>query len=355
MNDFGLVSIDWETVRLLQAGQFKLENHYHEELVRWGLQRSRTYGVLHMADNAVSRPSPEGERTFSVKVRGFIGVAELGHIIEIPDDAPVEGIIEARTQTVPLYVGVSILEKSREAEIYSSVDVGLLQCGGLRAHVSVSNDNSDSSVDWLQIAQFEKTTSGLSPSPAYIPDCMFLSSHGGQWGMVTEIRDLAKQCLTTLEKNSREEVQVYTTAAALCGPLGLAARNVDQRAHPHAYIDRIVGVLASQRSQLRVLPKINLRVYQEALDSIDSLLTYVDDEWTPGQALLLSKECFERLLKLYEQLLQQLVALAPPPARVQYKEEDVVQARQPLHSDQQTEPEPEPEQRPRIRGTIWKR
>ena len=46
MRKFDLVSVDWDSVRLMQAGQFKQETFYLEELVRWTLQRGRIAGLL---------------------------------------------------------------------------------------------------------------------------------------------------------------------------------------------------------------------------------------------------------------------------------------------------------------------
>ena len=84
MRKFDLVSVDWDSVRLMQAGQFKQETFYLEELVRWTLQRGRIAGLLHLADDGVSRPSPEGDRVYSVVVRGCLAVGRQGQIIEIP-------------------------------------------------------------------------------------------------------------------------------------------------------------------------------------------------------------------------------------------------------------------------------
>ena len=310
MRSFDLISIDWDSVRLLQAGQFKQETFYLEELVRWILQRGRIHGLLHLADGGVSPPSPAGEQMFSVSVHGCIAVAEDGGMIEIPDDPglALRGTIEARYTTVPLYIGVSRLERSAEPEIYPSIDTGLLQCGGLRRQYHLSADDSDTAVDWFQVAQFERTPTGLHPDPGFLPECLFLSSHDGLWGAQDEIKSLANQALDALEKHSTNAVPVYAVAAALAGSLGPAARLVDARLHPRAYVDRLAGVLAAQRSQLRTIPSQNLSVYQEALEQLDATLKYLEPEteWALGEALRRAAECFRRLLRLYPDLLKSL-------------------------------------------------
>src|SRR5262245_3785723 len=140
MREFDLVSINWDTVRLLQAGQFKQETVYHEELLRWALQRSGIFGVIRMEEDSVSLPTPEGDRMFSVKVRGCSGVAAMGSIVEIPEEreAAIQGLVEAHGATVPLYVGVARTERAIEPSLRSAKDTGLMHCGGLRAKYILS-------------------------------------------------------------------------------------------------------------------------------------------------------------------------------------------------------------------------
>jgi hypothetical protein len=373
MREFDLVSVDWETVRLMQAGQFKQETFYLEELVRWVLQRGRLYGLLHLADNGISRPSPEGQQTFSVSVRGCFAVGAEGHIIEIPDDRrmALQGVLEARSSSVPLYVGVSKVERESVPELHPSVDTGLLQCGGRRRAYRLSADNSDDSLDWVQIAQFDKTMSGLSPDPDFIPECLFLGSHSGLRGACEEIRRLAKQAMEALEKNSSDLAPVYAAAAALAGSLGPAARIEDERLHPRAYVDRLAGVLAAQRSQLLALPKPNQTVYQEAMNQLGATLEYLDSEWTLGQALGMARECFDRLWKLYPALLQSLGSVSTPPRTEDYGHDIVVPVPRPdqrtavsspatnsyppSRRDAEEAEEPLPQASPSKRGAIWRR
>ena len=335
MREFDLVSIDWDSVRLMQAGQFSHETYYLEELQRWTLQRGRVAGVLHLADDGIARPSPEGNQMFSVSVRGCFAVADNGHIIDIPDDRSlaIEGMIEARTATVPLYVGVSVVERASEPELYPSVSTGLLQCGGRRRQYLLATDNSDDGYDWAQVAQFVKTASGLAIDQEYIPECMFMSSHALQWEMQEQVQALAKESLDALEKNSSEAIQVFTTAAALAGSIGPAARLVNGKIHPRAYVDRLTGIFVSQQTQLRALPKINLAIYTETLNQLRDTLAYLDGgDWTMGQALVMARECFERILKLYPPLLKELGKIAAPMERVSVGHETVVAAPTPPQS-----------------------
>ena len=355
MRDFDLVSIDWNTVRLMQAGQFKQETFYLEELGRWMLQRGRHCGVMHLEDDGISQPSPEGDRTFSVTVRGCMAVTAQGRIIEIPEDRAlaVSGVIEARATLVPLYVGVGVADRKREPQLYPTSDTGLLGCGGLRRRYAVASDNSDEDFDWLQIAQFEKTTSGLRVSRDYIPECLFLSSHGILWRGQQGIGTLAKQALDLLAKQSSATPPRFAVAAALCGSLGPAARVVDGRLAPRAYVDRLAGVFASQHAQLLALPPPNLKIYQDTLDFLSETLTYLENaEWTIGQALVMSRECFERLLQLYPPLLKALEATAPVPERRIPDHETVVRAPQPATHPPQEEARPEPK---RPGGFMWRK
>ena len=316
MREFDLVSVDWDTVRLMQAGQFKHETFYLEELVRWTLQRGRLSGLLHLADNGVSRPSPEGQQAYSLSVRGCYAVGREGYLIEIPDDRrqAVQGLIEARTATVPLFVGVAKTAREGESELRPSVDPGLLGCGGRRRGYRVATDDADDGYDWLQVALFEKTAAGLVPDPDFLPECMFLSSHSGLWSACRDITRLARQALDTLEKHSTNAPPVYAAAAALAGSLGPAARMEDERMHPRAYLDRLAGIFAAQRSQLAILPNPHLTVYQEALNALGVVLTYLDGgDWALGEALRLARDCFERLWQVYPALLQSLEAAIPPP------------------------------------------
>jgi hypothetical protein len=307
------------------------ETFYLEELVRWMLQRGRVFGILHLQDDGISRPSPEGAQSYSVSVRGLFAVAEAGSIIEIPDDPrlSLRGNIEATTPTVPLFVGVSRAEKAREPEFHSSLDTGLMQCGGLRRKYVLSADNSDANIDWLQIAQFEKTTTGLGPDPYFIPECMFLSSCALLWQTQKEIQTLARQLLAQLEQLSAKELTtatlpLYSAAMTLAGSLGPAARMVDDNLNPRAYADRLVGVLASQRGQLGALPNPNLSSYHQALEQLDATLNYFEGEWTMGQAMGQIKTCFERLLRLFPELLAKLGNVSAPVERREVGHDDVV-------------------------------
>ena len=332
MRKFDLVSVDWDSVRLMQSGQFKQETFYLEELVRWTLQRGRIAGVLHLADDAVSRPSPEGDRLYSVVVRGCLAVGRQGQIIEIADDSALalRGTIEASATRVPLYIGASLTERSPEPHLYSSVDTGLLDCRGLRSSYRLATDNSDATVDWVQIAQFEKTTTGLSLDRTFIPETMFLSSHAGQWRSQQEVRALARQALDLLVKNSSAAVQRYAAASALAGSLGPLAGVADGNLAPRVYMGGVGGILAAQHAQILALPSPGLKIYQDTTDQLEDTLRYLETaEWTMGQAFIMVRECLDRLIQLYPPLLAALEAAAPAPERRLLDHETVVAARDP--------------------------
>lgn len=360
MRKFDLVSVDWDSVRLMQAGQFKQETFYVEELVRWTLQRGRIAGLLHLGDDAVSRPSSEGDRLYSVIVRGCLAVGRQGQIIEIPEDPALalRGTIEAVATRVPLYVGASLTERALEPHLYSSVDTGLLGCSGRRPRYFLSADNSDDTVDWVQIAQFEKTASGLAPDRAYIPETMFLSSHAGQWRAQQDLRTLARQALELLVKHSSAAVQRYAAATALAGSLGPAARSADANLYPRAYMDQIGGILAAQRAQLLALPSPGLKIYQDTLDQLEDTLNYLETaEWTMGQAFLMARECLDRLTQLYPPLLAALEAAIPAPERRLLDHETVVAASSPRGNQGGNHTEDaEPGDTPRRTGTfMWRK
>ena len=332
MRKFDLVSVDWDSVRLMQRGQFKQETFYLEEMVRWTLQRGRVAGLLHLADDAVSRPSPEGDQLYSVVVRGCLAVGRQGQIIEIPDDPSLalRGTIEARATLVPLYVGSSLVERAPEPHLYSSVDTGLLGCSGRRPSYRLAADNADETVDWVQVAQFEKTTTGLSLDRSFIPEAMFLSSHAGQWRAQQELRTLARQALDLLVKHSSPAVQRYAAATALAGSLGPMAGVADGNMSPRAYMGGIGGILMAQRVQLLALPSPGLRIYQDTVDQLEDTLNYLETaEWTMGQAFLMARECLARLVQLYPPLLAALESAAPAPERRLLDHETVVAARDP--------------------------
>ena len=339
MRKFDLVSVDWESVRVMQSGQFKQETFYLEELVRWTLQRGRVSGLLHLADDAVSRPSPEGDQLYSVVVRGCLAVGRQGQIIDIPDDPALalRGTIAAEATRVPLYVGASLVERAPEPHLYSSVDTGLLGCAGLRPAYLLSADDRDETVDWVQIAQFEKTTTGLSPDRAYIPEAMFLTSHAGQWRAQQELRALARQALELLVRHSSPAVQRYAAASALAGSLGPMAGVADGNLSPRTYMSGVAGILAAQRAQLLALPSPGLKIYQDTADQLEDTLNYLETaEWTMGQAFLMARECLERLVQLYPPLLAALEAAAPAPERRQLDHETVVAARDPRGAPENT-------------------
>ena len=247
-----------------------------------------------------------------------------GYLFEIPDDArlAVRGHIEARQNIVPLYIGVAKTERQPEPDLHPSVEMGLLQCGGRRRAFALGSDNADARYEWLQIAQFEKTPDGLAFDSNYVPECMFLSAHAAQWRGHKAIVERASQALDALQKHSTEAVGVWAAALALAGSLGPAAVSVDSRLHPHAYVERLAGVLTTQRTQLLALPDPNLSLYQQALDDLSDFTRYVASEWTMGQALQRALRCMELLLQLYPPLLQRLGAPGPEPER-QVMEHDI--------------------------------
>ena len=325
MREFDVVSVDWDSVRLMQAGQWKQETFYLEELMRWTLQRGRFHGLLHLARDGVSSPSPEGGNTFSVSVHGCFAVGANGYFYEIPEDISlaVRGHIQADRDIVPLYIGVSKTERLREPNLHPSVDMGLLQCDGKRRLYALASNNMDMGYEWLQIAQFTKTPSGLKPDAHYIPDTMFLSSHIGQWQKHKEIVELAAQGLDALQMNSSETVRVFATAMSLAGSLGSAAVIVDTRTHPDAYMEKLAGILAAQRTQLMTLPDPKLTAYQEAIDDLGEFLSLMRGEWAMGHALERALVCFESLRKLYPPLLQWLNAPEAEPEPIQLEHRTV--------------------------------
>ena len=362
MRKFDLVSVDWDSVRLMQGGQFKQETFYLEELVRWTLQRGRIAGLLHLADDAVSRPSPEGDRLYSIVVHGCLAVGRQGQIIEIPDDAALalRGTIEAQTTLVPLYIGASLTERTPEPHLYSSVDTGLLGCRGLRPSYRLSADNSDAAFDWVQIAQFEKTAGGLSLDRTYIPETMFLSSHAGQWRAQQEMRTLARQALDLLVKNSSPAVQRYAAAAALAGSLGPLAGIADGNLAPRVYMGSVGGILAAQRIQILALPSPGLKIYQDTVDQLEDTLNYLETaQWTMGQAFVMVRECLDRLIGLYPPLLAALEAAIPPPERRLLDHETVAAARDPRtgqsSSTASRDDDPAEESPRRPGGFMWRK
>lgn len=360
MRKFDLVSVDWDSVRLMQAGQFKQETYHLEEMVRWTLQRGRITGLLHLADDAVSRPSPEGDQLYSVVVRGCIAVGRQGQIIEIPDDPALalRGTIEARAALVPLYVGSSLTQRAPEPHLHSSVDTGLLGCSGLRPAYRLSADSSDETVDWVQIAQFEKTVTGLSLDRSFIPETMFLSSHSGQWRAQQELRTLARQALDLLVKHSSGIVQRYAAATALAGSLGPLAGVADGNLSPRTYMGGVGGILMAQNAQLLALPSPGLKIYQDTIDQLEDTLDYLETaEWTMGQAFLMARECLGRLVQLYPPLLKALEEAAPAPERRQLDHETVVAARDPrIPHPASRDEEPAATETPRRSGGfMWRK
>ncbi len=352
MRKFDLVSVDWDSVRLMQAGQFKQETFYLEELMRWTLQRGRVSGLLHLAEDGISRPSPEGDRLYSVVVRGCQAVGASGQIIDIPEESSLalKGTIEAAATIVPLYVGVSRTERAPEPQLYSSVDTGLLGCSGLRRLYKLSSDKSDATLDWVQIGQFEKTSAGLAPDRDFFPESVFLSSHAGLWRAQQTLRTLARQGLELLVRHSSSAIQRYAVAATLAGSLGPAARAVDDHLFPRIYFDQLGGILAAQRAQILALPSPGLTIYQETVDALEDTLAYLETaDWTLGQAFLMIRECFERLHHLYLPLLESLEAAAPAPERRVLDHETVAAAQMPRRRPADADdPEPEPSGRKSI-------
>lgn len=323
MREFDLSAVDWDTVRLIQAGQFKHERHYHEELVRWVMFRGGIQGVLRLDDEGISFPSPVGGMGYSVKLRGITAVTEQGRIIEIPEDEPLEGTIDASRAPISLYVGVAVTDRALIPELHPSADTGLLQCGGRGFQYQLSSDNSDGAFDWLEIGRYERTQTGLVPDAQFVPECMFLSSHAVLWGMHEAIVGLARQCLQSLQTNSDNNVAVYSAATSLGASLGPAARMVNGSMHPRAYLDRIAGVLTAQHAQLHMLPQVGLANYQSAVNRLEATLGYLDSEWEIGQALIMARECFELLLRLYPDLLRGLGAVAPAEKRLGLPQADI--------------------------------
>lgn len=347
MREFEFMSVDWDSVRLMQAGQFKQETWYLEELTRWALARGRISGLLHLSDGGVSRPSPEGDQTYSLTVRGCIAVGRLGHRIEIEDSpaAAVRGTIEARQTIVPLFVGVARLARTHEPQLHSSVDTSLVGSAGRRPLYALAADSGDDAFDWLQIAQFERTPGGLEIDRAFIPESMFLSSHAAQWRAWAELGRLTGQCLDVLVKNSSASVPRWAAACALASSVGIAARAGEARTYPREYVAQMLGVLASQRAQLMTLPSPNLKLYQDTLDLLDETLGCFDEaDWTMAQAFFRLRECWERLLTLYPPLLASLEAAVPVPERRTLDHETVVPAPPPRPNDDE-DPRPDPPRR----------
>ncbi|MBC8103612.1 MAG: hypothetical protein H7Z41_13630, partial [Cytophagales bacterium] len=323
MRDFDLVSVDWDSVRLMQAGQFTQETYYLEELMRWTLHRaSDTSGrLLHLTAGGVSQPSPEGDGIYSVSVRGCIGVGSSGYLIEIEDsaDRAITGRV-ALGASGALFVGVAKASRDHLPELRPSADAGLLQCGGRRRVYGLFADDADQGrYDYLQVAQFLKTPGGLTPDPDWLPECAFLGSCTGLWRGHEAVRLLARRALETLERTSLNSPPVFAAAAALAASLGSAAAAAEERQSARPYFVQLAGALTAQRSQLRILPGPNLTVYQEAMDELDAALTYLDGYWTLGRALVVIRRCFERLITLYPPLMQSLnqaaPAAPPPPAQ----------------------------------------
>ena len=315
MREFDLVAIDWESVGLMQAEQFRQETYYLEELQRWALQQAGVFGILNATEKSISPPTPEPNGVYSVRVSGIAAVAPQGHILYLsaqPEEA-LRGFIEAKEAVTPLYLGVSLSESSREP-LSPSSGRGLLNCHGRRRVYALAIYNTDTDYDWLQIAQYRKTAShasALERDDSYIPECMFLSSHPALTQAVAEIQDLARKAQGTLSQYSSKEVAVFSAAAALAGSLGAATRTLHYRQHPRAYIERLAGVFDAQFTQLSALP-VEPSYYQDTINFLKDTLAYLDrDYWTLGEAFSRSYQCFEWLLQLYPLLLGDLKQLKP--------------------------------------------
>jgi len=336
MQEFDLVSVNWETVRLMQAGQFKQETYYLEELVRWGLQRGRVRGVLYLAKDGISKPLPLGGRQFDITIRGCYAVGRDGYVIEIPND-PQGGLrarFEANSDIVPLFIGVACNERNDVPKLQPTVDKGLLACQGLRRKYVVSSDDSNSNFDWVQVAQFKNTREGLDPLPDYVPECAFLSSYAPLWQKQVEITKIASSVIDELISNSSLITTRYLAAAMFAGSLAPAAQAAWDEEHPRAYVNRLAGVLNAQRAQLRALPTPNLTAYSDAIDMLNATILEIQGrEWTTGYALTRIIDCLRCLQNLYPKLLLSLETTARSAPPQNFPQDTAVPAQTPSNQN----------------------
>ena len=325
MTDFGLGSIDWESVRLLHGEHLGHETAYVEELVRWVIHSGLAPGVVSMGPESLGmvQSSPE---TYRLALRSCRAITPAGHWVHIRDDDnnPTMELDKEQhlEQVVGIHLGVDTTGK--EARDHApSMSSALIECKSRWPRYQLSKDPASDDMDWLQIGQIINRGGELVLDKGYIPDCLQLRSHPMLANAARAIAEIGNEGLTALGRYTPSAVPDTVTlqAAGFACALAPAATLVDWAAGPQAYIDRLSAVLTGSAALARLCPP-NTGYRDDAIAACETALGYVQenaDGGVPlGPGLLKISQALETLVQLYGQLVaapaKERAAPAPKPA-----------------------------------------
>ena len=317
MTDFRPASIDWESVRLLHGEHLRGETGYVEELVRWMLRGAAGAGVVHMDPDSLSLVS-SSPSTYRLTLRRFQVLTPAGYWVSVGDDEFNPTLDLDRQQYLESVVAVSIGVDTRAKDsraLKPSQSSALAECRSLWPRYVLGSSDTIDGCDCLKITEIANVRGELALNAEFIPDCVSLASHPRLVRAVQEIGGLANDGLEALLKVSESAREVASQFAAALAP---ASTLVDWRVRPHAYIERMVGVLQASKMVATLRQRDNPH-RDDAIRLIDSALEYAHgaDAHGPwlGPALQKIADALRKLLELYPQVMTEQVRTVAEPKK----------------------------------------
>lgn len=319
MTDFGLGSIDWESVRLLHGEHLGHETAYVEELVRWVIHSGLAPGVVSMGPESLGmvQSSPE---TYRLALRSCRAITPAGHWVHIRDDDnnPTMELDKEQhlEQVVGIHLGVDTTGK--EARDHApSMSSALIECKSRWPRYQLSKDPASDDMDWLQIGQIINRGGELIIDQGYIPDCLQLRSHPSLIIDAMAIAEIGKEGLEALRTYMTGDApgNVTSMAASFANALAPAATLADWGANPQGYIDGLSAVLTASVTLAQLChPDTSYR--DGAISACETALGYVEENAERGvplgPGLLKIKEALGILVQLCGQLVAAPEKKRPP-------------------------------------------
>lgn len=257
MPDFALQSMDWQTVSLLHGEHLRSETVYLEEMARWGLRYGRPWGIIRLEEGGLQVSGSQAD--YEVALRSCQAITPGGypvHVDEARSVPPLRGSNDEHTGgTAPIYLGVAAAKEA--LPVAPAQSQGLLECRALQWRYVLATEPSAPDVDWIQIGRIRRSGTRFENDPAYIPQCVHVTSHPSLVEMIAVIRSVAEEGVQILEKAMPSPA---FQGAALSGQrtvLGLFAASLAEAAvatdpweSPFAYLARMAGILRAQMALL---------------------------------------------------------------------------------------------------------
>lgn len=204
MSEFRLLSVNWQDGMLVSRNHLADQERYFEELARWYAKPiGDNFGLVPHHDRpALKYYAALRGSTVRVEVSECHAITSDGGIIEIDParESVAVGEAEAASDALPVYLALAADAKQHVGQADPGEPVPRLPYCTWAYSVHIGSPPAQAEAKYLQIAQLEVTTEGVTDSPYYFPPCVTVAADERLAAKVRELRDRLDSLMTAISR-----------------------------------------------------------------------------------------------------------------------------------------------------------